>query len=64
MWVPIVFVAAVFLLPITYVVLTYNTLVALRNHIRDAWSNIDTELRRRYDLIPKLGGHGQGIRGP
>jgi len=37
-----------------YVVLTYNTLVALRNHIRDAWSNIDTELKRRYDLIPNL----------
>ena len=47
-------VAAVVLLPIVYVVLTYNTLVALRNHIRDAWSNIDTELKRRYDLIPNL----------
>jgi len=46
--------AAVFLLPIIYVVLTYNTLVALRNHIRDAWANIDTELKRRYDLIPNL----------
>ena len=47
-------VVAVVLLPIVYVVLTYNTLVALRNHIRDAWSNIDTELKRRYDLIPNL----------
>ena len=47
-------VAAVVLLPIVYVVLTFNTLVALRNHIRDAWSNIDTELKRRYDLIPNL----------
>ncbi len=46
--------AVVLLLPVIYVVLTYNTLVALRNHIRDAWSNIDTELRRRYDLIPNL----------
>ncbi len=44
----------VFLLPVIYVVLTYNTLVALKNHIRDAWSNIDTELKRRYDLIPNL----------
>jgi LemA protein len=44
----------IFLLPIFYVVLTYNTLVALRNHIKDAWSNIDTELKRRYDLIPNL----------
>ena len=26
----------------------------LRNHIDDAWSNIDTELKRRYELIPNL----------
>lgn len=44
----------VILMPVAYVVVTYNTLVALRNHIRDAWSNIDTELKRRYDLIPNL----------
>lgn len=44
----------IFLLPIFYVVLTYNTLVTLRNYIRDAWGNIDTELKRRYDLIPNL----------
>ena len=46
MWVPFVAIAVVLLLPIVYVVATYNTLVALRNHIRDAWSNIDTELKR------------------
>jgi LemA protein len=54
MWVPYAIVAAFFLLPIIYLILTYNTLVALRNHIRDAWGNIDTELKRRYDLIPNL----------
>lgn len=42
------------LLPLVYIILTYNTLVALRNHIRDSWSNIDTELKRRYELIPNL----------
>lgn len=51
---PLILIVAVFLLPVIYIVLTYNTLVALRNHIRDAWSNIDTELKRRYDLIPNL----------
>src|SRR5512136_184998 len=50
----LVFLAAVVLLPLLYVIVTYNTLVALRNHIRDAWGNIDTELKRRYDLIPNL----------
>ncbi|MHC4431171.1 MAG: LemA family protein [Planctomycetota bacterium] len=54
MWVPYAMIAGVILLPIVYVVLTYNTLVALRNHIRDAWGNVDTELKRRYDLIPNL----------
>ncbi len=41
-------------LPVLFVVLTFNTLVALRNHIRDAWANIDTELKRRHELIPNL----------
>jgi LemA protein len=54
MVIPIIIVAVIFLLPILFVILTYNTLVALRNHIRDAWSNIDTEIKRRYDLIPNL----------
>jgi len=50
----LIFFGIIILLPFVYVILTYNTLVALRNHIRDAWSNIDTELKRRYDLIPNL----------
>jgi LemA protein len=54
MWPMLIVIGIVFFLPIIYVVLTYNTLVALRNHIRDAWGNIDTELKRRYDLIPNL----------
>ncbi len=52
--IPLILLAAFILLPIVYVILTYNTLVALRNHIRDAWANIDTELKRRYELIPNL----------
>jgi LemA protein len=36
------------------VIVSYNRFVAQRNLIRDAWANIDTELRRRYDLIPNL----------
>lgn len=50
----LIIVAVALLLPVIYVITTYNTLVALRNHIAEAWSNIDTELRRRYDLIPNL----------
>jgi LemA protein len=54
MWVPLIVLGVVVLIPLIFVIGTYNTLVALRNHIQDAWSNIDTELKRRYDLIPNL----------
>ncbi|HKQ37345.1 MAG TPA: LemA family protein [Verrucomicrobiae bacterium] len=37
-----------------FVMVQFNGLVGLRNQIRDAWANIDTELKRRYDLIPNL----------
>jgi len=32
----------------------YNGLVKLRYQVRESWSNVDTELKRRYDLIPNL----------
>lgn len=32
----------------------YNKLVGLRQHLKDAWSGVDVELKRRYDLIPNL----------
>jgi len=35
-------------------VLTYNGLVQLRNAVKNAWSQIDVQLKRRYDLIPNL----------
>lgn len=34
--------------------LTYNRLVRLRLHLRESWSDIDVQLKRRYDLIPNL----------
>jgi LemA protein len=37
-----------------YVIGTYNVLVRLRQHCRESWSGIDTELKRRYNLIPNL----------
>jgi LemA protein len=35
-------------------VMVYNRLVNLRNRIDNAWSQIDVQLKRRYDLIPNL----------
>jgi len=49
-----ILIAVVALLAIVFGIATYNTLVALRNHISEAWSDVDTELKRRYELIPNL----------
>ena len=53
MWVLIV-PLAVILLIVFGGIASYNRFVLQRNLVRDAWANIDTELRRRYDLIPNL----------
>ena len=39
---------------ILYIVLTFNSLIMLRNRVDNAWSQIDVQLKRRYDLIPNL----------
>jgi LemA protein len=44
----------VLVLLLLYGVLTFNRLVRHRNRVENAWSGIDVQLRRRYDLIPNL----------
>ncbi len=39
---------------VIWVIAKYNQLIGLRNRIENAWSQIDVQLRRRYDLIPNL----------
>lgn len=39
---------------ILFVIMVYNGLVRARQQVKEAWSNIDTHLKRRYDLIPNL----------
>jgi LemA protein len=41
-------------LVVGWVILTYNGLVSLRNQLKNAWAQIDVQLKRRYDLIPNL----------
>ncbi len=41
-------------LGIVYVIVAYNGLVSFRNRVSEAWSDIDVQLKRRYDLIPNL----------
>ena len=50
MWTVIGIVAVIVL----YFIAVYNGLVARRNLAREAWATIDTQLKRRYDLIPNL----------
>jgi LemA protein len=42
------------LLVLVWLFVTYNGLVRLRNQMKNAWSQIDVQLKRRHDLIPNL----------
>ncbi|MFH1353742.1 MAG: LemA family protein [bacterium] len=37
-----------------YVLFAYNSLIRQRNQVKEAWSDIDVQLKRRYNLIPNL----------
>lgn len=39
---------------VVWVIATFNRLVRLRQYVRESWSGIDVELKRRYNLIPNL----------
>lgn len=39
---------------VLWLLITYNSLVTLRNRVREAWSQIDVQLKRRSSLIPNL----------
>ncbi len=47
-------IAILAVLVIGWVIVTYNGLIRLRNHVDEAWSGIDVQLKRRHDLIPNL----------
>ena len=42
------------LILVIYIIYQYNGLVQLRNRVKNAWSQIDVQLKRRADLIPNL----------
>jgi LemA protein len=39
---------------VIWVIVTYNSLISLRNNVQNAWKQIDVQLKRRHDLIPNL----------
>ena len=52
MWIYIV-IGIVVILLIAFISI-YNSLVRGRNQVKNAWAQIDVQLKRRYDLIPNL----------
>ena len=54
MLIAVIVIVAILLLIGLGLVVSYNRFVTQRNLIRNSFSNIDTELKRRYDLIPNL----------
>jgi len=51
---PLWIVLGVVAIIVLWAIATYNSMITLRNRIDNAWSQIDVQLRRRYDLIPNL----------
>lgn len=51
---PMMVPVGILILLLIWVVVVYNGLVKTRQMVRESWSGIDTELKRRYDLIPNL----------
>lgn len=49
-WIILAVVAVIVL----WFVATFNSLITLKNRTQEAWSDIDVQLKRRYDLIPNL----------
>ena len=39
---------------IVWIIAVYNSLIKIKNRVDEAWSDIDVQLKRRYDLIPNL----------
>jgi hypothetical protein len=63
-WQPFVVTAAVyfFIFILAWVLNVYNSLINLHNRVKQGWSQVDVQLKRRYDLIPNLVKTVEGYR--
>ncbi|REK12358.1 MAG: LemA family protein [Planctomycetota bacterium] len=52
--IPLIVIGVIVLLVVLWVAGLYNGLIRAKNTVDESWADIDTELRRRYDLIPNL----------
>jgi len=51
---PFAFTLVILVVVLIWALATVNRFVRLKQHLRESWSDIDVELKRRYDLIPNL----------
>ena len=51
---PVVIPLAILFLLSVFVIANYNRFARVRQHLLESWSDIDVEMRRRYELIPNL----------
>src|ERR1700675_1587329 len=54
MSITLIVILAVIAVVVLWLIGVYNKLVGWRNQVKNAWSQIDVQLQRRYDLIPNL----------
>lgn len=54
MSITLIVILAVIAVVVLWLIGVYNKLVGMRNQVKNAWSQIDVQLQRRYDLIPNL----------
>lgn len=52
--IPIGLFVVIVLLPLVWLIASYNRFTRLKQHLRESWSDIEVEMQRRYDLIPNL----------
>ena len=50
----LIVIAVIVVLTLLWLIVAYNSLVRLRNQLKNAWAQIDVQLKRRWDLIPNL----------
>ena len=63
-WIPFALGAGIFALAglLAWVWMVYNSLVDLRNRVASAWSQVEVQLKRRFDLIPRLEAVVKGLQ--
>ena len=49
-WILVIVIGAILL----WLILTYNGLITSRNRVDESWSDIEVQMKRRYDLIPNI----------